>query len=343
LPFCANSTTTACISSGSRSRRRVPNGTASETASAAPRQPDSRFLEPYSNETDCEASAPCGDGLRRVGCDAAAGLLRRQHEQTSNFHPTRIIAFGDETSSIVDIDGNFNGHKFSVNGTALGTDTTIDCAHHPIWIQSLATAFGTFVFPTCNPAGSAVFDPPNRIRATVGARAADLSSQIDAQLAESDFRDGDMVTVLVGMHDVLTQYAQYPTISEPDLTANVEAAGREVARQVNRLAAGEAKIIVATIPDVSYSPYALAQKASYIDTDRQLLIQRLVVAFQHRAEAGAAQRRQADRPGAARRGGAPGGEVPGPARQSPTRPSRPAISASRSSVRRRRSTAPSSR
>ena len=66
------------------------------------------------------------------------------------------------------------------------------------------------MFPTCNPAGSAVFDPPNRIRATVGARAADLSAQIDAQLAESDFRDGDLVTVLVGANDVLPQYAQYP-------------------------------------------------------------------------------------------------------------------------------------
>ena len=219
---------------------------------------------------------------RACGALAAALFLAScggSSEQSSDFEPTRFIALGDETSSILDIDGNFNGHKFSVNGTVAGDQTQVDCRTNPIWIQTLAVAFGNFVFPTCNPAGSAVFDPPNRIRATVGARAADLAAQIDAQLAESDFRDGDLVTVLVGANDVLLQYAQYPSLSEVQLTANVEAAGREVARQVNRLAEGEARIIVSTIPDVAYSPYALAEKASHIDTDRQLLIQRLVVAF----------------------------------------------------------------
>jgi outer membrane lipase/esterase len=221
------------------------------------------------------AARTCGAVAMAIALAACGG----SSEQESDFEPTRFIALGDETSSILDIDGNFNGHKFSVNGTVAGNQTEIDCRSNPIWIQTLTLQYGNFVFPTCNPVGSAVFDPPNRIRATVGARAADLSTQIDAQLAESDFRDGDMVTVLVGTNDVLLQYAQYPTVSEVQLTVNVEAAGREVARQVNRLAEGEARIIVSTIPDVSYSPYALAERTSHIDTDRQLLIQRLVVAF----------------------------------------------------------------
>ena len=218
---------------------------------------------------------------RRCGVLAVALVLAScgGSEQKSDFEATRFIALGDETSSILDIDGNFNGHKFSVNGTAANSQTQVDCREHRIWIQSLTSAFGSFVFPTCNPAGSAVFDPPNRIRATVGARVADLATQIDAQLAESDFRKGDLVTVLVGANDVLAQYAQYPSVSEVQLTANVEEAGREVARQVNRLAGTPAKIVVSTIPDVAYSPYARAQKASHIDTDRQLLIQRLVTAF----------------------------------------------------------------
>ena len=187
-------------------------------------------------------------------------------EQSSDFVPTRSIALGDETSSIVDTDGNFNGHKFSVNGTAAQSETVIDCRSNPIWIQTLTAAYGSFVFPTCNPVGSAIFDPPNRIRARFGARAADLAAQIDAQLAESPFREGDMVTVLVGANDVLAQYAQYPTVSEVQLTANVEAAGTEVARQVNRLAGTDAKIIVATIPDVAYSPYARAERARRTST-----------------------------------------------------------------------------
>jgi hypothetical protein len=218
-----------------------------------------------------------------MGCGVLAAMVLLAScggsEETSEFHPGRIIAFGDETSSILDIDGNFNGHKFSVNGSSVVSGTGIDCRTNPIWIQTVAAAFGNFVFPTCNPAGSAVFDPPNRIRATVGARAADLSSQVDAQLAESGFRDDDLVTVLVGVHDVLLQYTQYPTVSEVQLTANVEAAGIEVARQVNRLANADAKVIVATIPDVRFSPYARAERAAHIDTDRQELIGRLVEKF----------------------------------------------------------------
>jgi outer membrane lipase/esterase len=200
-------------------------------------------------------------------------------QPTSNFLPGRILAFGDETSVIVDSDANGNGHKYSVNGTASSTDPTIECRTNPIWIQTMAAAFGTFVFPTCNPAGAATFAPPNRIRATFGARAADLSAQIDAQLAESAFLENDLVTVLVGANDVLTGYTQYPAVSEVQITADVEAAGTEVGRQVNRLADMGAKVIIATIPDVGDSPFAIAEKAAHIDTDRQALIQRLALSF----------------------------------------------------------------
>lgn len=200
-------------------------------------------------------------------------------QTSSNFRPTRIIAFGDESSAILDIDGNSNGRKYSVNGTVSATDPTIDCRGNPNWIQILAAALGTYVFPTCNPSGSAVFNPPNRIRATVGAKALDLASQIDAQTAESEFQDGDLVTVLVGANDVLTQYAQYPTLSEVEITANVEAAASEVGRQVNRLADLQAKVIISTILPLGSSPYAFAEKAAYIDTDRRALIERLTLKF----------------------------------------------------------------
>jgi lysophospholipase L1-like esterase len=200
-------------------------------------------------------------------------------ESVSEFHPSRIIAFGDETSSILDIDGNANGHKFSVNGTDVNDNTKVDCRGHPNWLQTLASAYGTFVFPTCNPSGSAVFDPPNRIRATVGARADDLAAQIDAQVAESSFQDTDLVTVLVGANDIIAQYQQYPAVSEPQLVANVEAAGTLVGRQVNRIADAGPRVIISTIPDVALTPYAIAEKAAHIDTDRQALIRRLVDAF----------------------------------------------------------------
>jgi outer membrane lipase/esterase len=220
------------------------------------------------------ASSACGLLVALLLLAACGG-----GDTQNNFLPTRIVAFGDETSVIDDFQGDGNGRKYSINAVVANTDSTLVCSSNPIWIQTLATSYGGLVFPECNPGPTPVDNPPSRIRAEFGAMAADLSAQIDAQEAESGFHDGDLVTVLVGVNDVLAQYAQYPAVSEPTLTANVEAAGAEVGNQVNRLASAGAKVIVTTIPDVGYSPYALAEKTAHIDTDRQQLIIRLVARF----------------------------------------------------------------
>jgi phospholipase/lecithinase/hemolysin len=221
------------------------------------------------------AASACGilvAALLAASCGGGGGSL-------NNFTPTRIIAFGDETSVIDDFQGDGNGRKYGINATVSDTDPTLICGANPIWIQTLASGYGNLVFPECNPSQGAVIDPPSRIRAAFGAMAADLSLQIDAQLNESPFQSGDLATVLVGVNDVIAQYQQYPTLSEPVLTANVEAAGTEVGNQVNRLAAAGVKVIVSTIPDIGYSPFALAEKMSHIDTDRQQLIFRLTDRF----------------------------------------------------------------
>ena len=141
--------------------------------------------------------------LLLASCGGSASRLR-----TST--PSRVIAFGDETSSIVDIDGNFNGHKFSVNGTASATDPTIDCRSNPIWIQTVAAAFGTSSSrPATRPArrcstrraGSA---PPSA-RAPPTWRRRSTRSWPRAR-----FRDGDLVTVLVGANDVLAAVRPVP-------------------------------------------------------------------------------------------------------------------------------------
>lgn len=196
---------------------------------------------------------------------------------TNNFNATRIIAFGDETSVIVDTRGDGNGSKYSVN--AVDINGTPDCRSNPIWIQTVVNIYAGLVFAPCNPGPTLVTNPSSRIRATFGAQAADLSAQIDAQIAESGFVPGDLVTVLVGANDVLNQYAQYPAVSETQLTANVTAAGIEVGQQVNRLADLGAKVIISTIPDVGFSPYAITERAAHIDTDRQQLIIRLTKSF----------------------------------------------------------------
>ena len=169
-------------------------------------------------------------------------------EQVQTFVPTRVIAFGDESSII-----NTNGSKYTVNALVSGSATAIDCSGNPIWIQSVAAAYG-MVFPQCNP--NAVLDPVSRTYAVNGAKVADLSAQIDLQLAAGGFVAGDLVTVLVGPNDIVAQFAQYPATGQDQLLANVDAAGTELAAQVNRLADLGAKVLISTVPDMGRTPYA---------------------------------------------------------------------------------------
>ena len=88
-----------------------------------------------------------------MGCGvlAAALLLAScggSGDQVSDFEPKRIIAFGDESSVILDIEGNGNGHKFSVNGTSSAVLMTIDCHQHPLWFQLVASPPSARVPPT---------------------------------------------------------------------------------------------------------------------------------------------------------------------------------------------------
>jgi outer membrane lipase/esterase len=225
------------------------------------------------------------DLRRALGvCGTAAALLLMAscgggEQQQNSYAVTRIIAFGDETSVIVDTLGNGNGSKYSVNGVVSLTDPTQVCSSNPIWIQTLASAYPNVVFPQCNAGPAPSQNPSSRIRAFNGAMAADLSGQIDAQIADSGFQSGDLITVLVGVNDVIAQYSQYPALSQDTISQNLRIAGETVGDQVNRLASSGAKVIVSTIPDVGYSPFALAEKASHIDTDRQQLIIGMVGAF----------------------------------------------------------------
>ena len=167
--------------------------------------------------------------------------------QVTTFTASRVIAFGDETSVITT-----NGHKYSINGLAAGSTTTIDCATNPIWIQAVAALYGQS-FPECPGTNAA---PESRILAFNGAVVADLAGQIDAQLASGGFTSTDLVTVLVGANDVIAQFVQYPAVGEDQLLANIDTAGAELATQVNRLASYGAKVLISTIPDMGYTPYA---------------------------------------------------------------------------------------
>jgi len=216
-----------------------------------------------------------------AGVALCAGVLASScggSTSSTKFIASRVISFGDESSMIVDLNNDGNGAKFTVNATVSSTDGTIACPLNAIWNQSVAASFG-LVFPECNPGSTAVTAPVSRIRAAQGARAADLAAQINAQQSDSPMGEGDMATLLMGENDIVAQYLQYPTLSEVELTANVQAAGIEVGRQLNRLADMGVKVLIATVPDMSNTPFAVAERAAHADTDRAALLSRLSQAF----------------------------------------------------------------
>jgi len=183
-------------------------------------------------------------------------------EQSSNFHASRVIAFGDEFSVI-----NNDQSKYTINALVSGT-TTLDCETNPIWIQALAALYA-ISFPQC-PSTTGLL-PNGLIYATNGATVADLATQIDAQLANDGFRDGDLVTVLVGANDVVAQFAQYSTLGEDQLLANLDAAAVELANQVNRLADLGAKVLISTIPNMGLTPFAGDRSVGSTDGNPPLL------------------------------------------------------------------------
>lgn len=172
--------------------------------------------------------------------------------QIEPFKPSRLLAFGDEASVITS-----QGLKYSIN--EFGTDgVTLDCKLSPVWVQILASIYG-YGFEQC-PVGTG--EQKAKSWAQVGARATQLAAQVDAQVTAGGFAGTDLVTVLVGSHDVLDLYQQYPAKSEAEVLALARQRGELVAAQVNRMVNLGAKVIVSTIPDMGLSPYAVSQGPS---------------------------------------------------------------------------------
>lgn len=214
---------------------------------------------------------------RHAACAAALAVLAAcgGGDRVEPFAPTRLVSFGDETSVLDDSVTAGVGRKYSVN--ALKTENNVsvlDCSSNAIWIQYPAATF-SFTLPECNP--NAVADPKSRLYAANGAKVADLGAQIDTHLLSDTFSGEDLVTVLIGANDVLAQYALYTGSNEPALIAAVEAAGAEIAAQVNRIATIGGKVIVSTVPDMGLTPFAVAEESA--NAGRAGLLTRLTAAL----------------------------------------------------------------
>jgi hypothetical protein len=181
------------------------------------------------------------------------------------FVAERVVAFGDE-SSVIEADGR----KYNVNDF---TDGRLDCAKNPIWVQELAAFYGK-PFPAC--AGTST-NALSVNHARAGATVDDLRQQVDAHIAGDRFAEKDMVTMFVGLHDVLAQYARLATDGEAAITARLREAGELLGAQVNRVAQAGPPVLVVTLPDVARMPFGAAEEAA--NPGRGALLSRLTSAF----------------------------------------------------------------
>lgn len=216
-----------------------------------------------------------GIGVRRwrpAMLAAAAALLLGCGGGTSqieSFVAQRVVAFGDELSTLT-----ADGRKYGVN--RLDDEGALDCIAQPIWVQAVAALYD-LVFAECNP--TAVAEPGAIMRAAAEARVADMALQIDAQVADGGFVADTLATVLIGQNDVLDLYAQFPDRSRDELLAEARSRGEEAGRLVNRIVGFDVRVVVSTVPDLGFSPFARAEKAAETDVDRAELLSRLTEQF----------------------------------------------------------------
>jgi len=166
--------------------------------------------------------------------------------QIDAFEPARMVAFGDEASLV-----NTDGTKFTVNGVAYDTATppvgTVDCTLNSVWAQQLAYSFGLAFEGHCPGTG---YNANGFMRAAENAKAADVRAQVDTFLTANSFNNKDLVTVMVGVHDIID------ALNQPNPVAVVERAGDLVGEQIVRITDRGAKVIVSTVPDVGLTPFA---------------------------------------------------------------------------------------
>jgi hypothetical protein len=191
--------------------------------------------------------------VRRAATVLGAALLLAScggGEQVTKFTPDRVLAFGDETSII-----KTGGLKYTINFISSATATppnTLDCTQHPVWVQVVANAYSV-PFPECQ---GTFTSAPSRILASENATVADVSTQVDTFAQSGAFAANDLVTILVGQHDIWSIYQSTLTggVSTDQAVAQAEQAGGNLASVVNRVAQAGAKVLISTVPNQNLTP-----------------------------------------------------------------------------------------
>lgn len=221
---------------------------------------------------------------RALGGAALAALIAScgGGQQVEKFAPARVLAFGDETSRIedrIDATGAHNGDKYTINFRADAASER-DCAQNPIWVQQLATAYA-LLFPECNKTNAAT---TSKILATVGAKVADVQSQVNDFVAGDQFGNKDLVTIMAGANDILEQYLaiRAGTSTEEQASAVLDQRGIDLAGVVNFVAASGGKVLIATAQDMGLTPFAVNENVARPDLGPPALLTRLTSRFNTR-------------------------------------------------------------
>jgi hypothetical protein len=184
------------------------------------------------------------------------------------------VAFGDELSLV-----NADGSKYTVN--ALKADgTTLDCATNPVWTQVVASGVG-LTFAECNP--DKVTPTTAVMKASVGAKVADVVAAVQTYQATNTFIPTTLVTLMAGQNDILAAYNAYlaGTLTRDQARAQVSAAGTVLGNLVNTIAnkGSGARVLYSTPPDLGYSPFATAEVTRTGNADLAQLLKDLTTDF----------------------------------------------------------------
>jgi outer membrane lipase/esterase len=183
--------------------------------------------------------------------------------QVEPFIPKRVVVLGDETSLL-----ESDGRKWAVNQIDTTTKAVV-CGDYVLWAQAVANLYG-FAFSQCNPNNLTTLN--GLMLAARNAKVADMA----AQVAPANVGTGDLITVMAGAHDVLElqKAVTANTRTKADAISEASARGKALGLFVNAMVARDARIIVTTLLDVAYTPYAIA-----LGGDTQLLLGDLSTAF----------------------------------------------------------------
>ncbi|MFM9916431.1 MAG: hypothetical protein ACKVOX_11535 [Rhizobacter sp.] len=200
---------------------------------------------------------------------ASCGGGNGNENQSVKFKAARLIVFGDESSLLLpsSTPTAIDGRKYAINGFTPSTtpaNSTPDCFVNSLWVQFIAAKYG-LVFAECNPNGTAA---TAQMKATYGAKVADVVAALDAFFAAGgSLGKLDLVTIMVGSHDIIELYDSVSTAAQTEAAVLAEAdrRGQLLASQFDRLTnknntAGRALYV--PVPDLSESPFGLGDVAS---------------------------------------------------------------------------------